>query len=149
MLMSSPFDTSRSLSQQKSSLAGGPDSLEAPRFGSLLGSGKLARWVGGGLPDAADISDDDFRGGMGEAVLDRAGDAARTGVGDSDTLGEVANGSGGEGDSIVGCKVKGRERPERSVMRVGFSCNRYHLGSSVLAAPTSMTASHRIHILQH
>ena len=45
---------SLSRSQQKPCFGSGPESLEEPLRGSLVGSGNDARCVGGGDPDAAD-----------------------------------------------------------------------------------------------
>ncbi len=96
MAISSPFDISLSRSQQNPVLAGGPASLEDPFLGSLDGSGNDARWVGGGLPDAADMSEDDLRGNSaieGGPLGD--GDIVLEGVFDPDGMGEEVNGLGG------------------------------------------------------
>jgi hypothetical protein len=99
ILISSPFEISRSLSQQKPSLAFGPTSLSpslAP-LGAFDGSGKLARCVGGGEPEAADKTE---RGGVGAASGEEGGSGDE--IGD----GEDANGLGGE-DMVV-CAMRGR-----------------------------------------
>jgi hypothetical protein len=90
--ITSPLDISLSLSQQNPSFAFGPTSLSpnlAP-LGSLAGSGKLARWVGGGEPEAADRTE---RGGVGVMMGDEGSE------GDACGDGEDANGLGG--DDIV------------------------------------------------
>lgn len=92
ILISSPRWISLSLSQQKSTLAIGPESRLDPRLGSLAGSGKDARCVGGGEPEAADIVEEGLEGGFwdGEWGLEGAGEGE----------GEVVNGLGG-GSSMV------------------------------------------------
>jgi len=90
--ISSPFEMSLSLSQQGPAFALGPTSLSpnlAP-LGSFDGSGKLARCVGGGEPDAAERTE---RGGVGAMMGDEGSD------GDACGDGEDAKGFGG--DDIV------------------------------------------------
>jgi hypothetical protein len=91
--ISSPFAISLSLSQQGPSLTLGPTSLSPSLvpLGSLAGSGKLARCVGGGDPEAAEKPE---RGGVGTILGD-------DGSGDDCGDGEDANGLGG--DDIAGC----------------------------------------------
>lgn len=69
IVISSPLLISRSRSQQNPAFALGPLSRELPFLGSLEGSGNEARCVGGGDPDAADMSDEGPREGVGEEVL--------------------------------------------------------------------------------
>ena len=75
----------------------GPERREEPRFGSLAGSGKEARCVGGGEPEAADIVEDGLDGGSGLGWAE--GDGGRDGTGEAE--GEVANGFGGSESSIL------------------------------------------------
>jgi hypothetical protein len=83
---------SLSLSQQGPSLTLGPTSLSPSLvpLGSLAGSGKLARCVGGGDPEAAEKPE---RGGVGTILGD-------DGSGDDCGDGEDANGLGGK-DIVV------------------------------------------------
>lgn len=98
--ISSPLLISLSLSQQKPCFADGPDNLDDPFFGSLEGSGKDARCVGGGDPEAAEMRDEGPREGVGEEKRDEIL-AAVTGLGlrgregDGEPEGEAANGLGG------------------------------------------------------
>ena len=62
--------------------------------------------MGGGLPEAAEISEDDLRGNSAiEGVLLGAGEAVLRGVLEPDGEGDEENGLGGSWVSIVGCAV--------------------------------------------
>lgn len=64
--ISSPLLISLSRSQQNPCFADGPERREDPFFGSFDGSGNEARCVGGGEPDAAEMSDEGPREGVGD-----------------------------------------------------------------------------------
>ena len=69
--------------------------MELPFLGSLAGSGKLARWVGGGEPEAADMREDGLRGNSGKWAFEGEGESARVGVLDPEGEGDEAKGLGG------------------------------------------------------
>ena len=52
-------------------MGGGPLNLLDPRLGSLDASGKEARWVGGGEPEAAEMSDEGLEGTLGGGLVGR------------------------------------------------------------------------------
>lgn len=92
MEISSPCAICRSRSQQKPSLGFGPGRTPVPRLGSLEGSGKDARWVGGGLDAPATDPGADGRWLVDdrEVVRDRTGE--RVGVAEGERDGEVEKG---------------------------------------------------------
>lgn len=88
---------SLSMEQQKSVLGFGPGTV-APIFGCLEGSGKLALWVGGGEPDAAEMSEEGLRETGG----------GRDGRGDGLEAGEEAKGLGEVSESMLVTAVGGQ-----------------------------------------
>lgn len=92
MEISSPCAIWRSRSQQNPSFGFGPGRTPVPRLGSLDGSGKDARWVGGGLDAPATDPGAEGRWFVDECEVVRDKTGERVGVAKGERDGEVEKG---------------------------------------------------------